>query len=68
MLLTARLVWGGYRERNADLTPHKRPGKLGELLSGGFIPIENIIIGIEVCASISIIFVALLAFKIEESE
>jgi multicomponent Na+:H+ antiporter subunit B len=43
-------------------------GKLGELLSGGFIPIGNIIIGIEVCASISMIFVALLIFKDEESE
>jgi multisubunit Na+/H+ antiporter MnhB subunit len=44
------------------------PGKLGNLISGGFIPIGNIIIGIEVCASISLIFVALLIFKDEETE
>ncbi len=43
-------------------------GKLGELVSGGFIPIANIIIGIEVCASFSLIFVALLIFKDEETE
>lgn len=43
-------------------------GKVGNLLSGGFIPIGNIIIGIEVCASISLIFVALLIFKDEEAE
>jgi len=41
---------------------------VGNLLSGGFIPIGNIIIGIEVCASISLIFVALLIFKDEETE
>ncbi|MDP2173023.1 MAG: MnhB domain-containing protein [Candidatus Cloacimonadaceae bacterium] len=45
-----------------------RVGKLGELISGGFIPIGNIIIGIEVCAAISSIFVALLIYKDEESE
>lgn len=41
-------------------------GKLGELISGGFIPIGNLIIGIEVCASMSLIFVALIIFKDEE--
>lgn len=44
------------------------PGVLGELASGGIIPIGNVIIGIEVCAAISSIFVALLIFKDEESE
>jgi multicomponent Na+:H+ antiporter subunit B len=43
-------------------------GTLGELISGGIIPIGNVIIGIEVCAAISSIFVALLIFKDEESE
>ena len=41
-------------------------GKLGELNSGGFIPIGNLIIGMEVCASMSLIFVALIIFKDEE--
>lgn len=44
------------------------PGKLGQLISGGFIPIGNLIIGIEVCASMTLIFVALIIFKDEESE
>ena len=43
-------------------------GTLGDLISGGIIPIGNITIGIEVCAAISSIFVALLIFKDEESE
>lgn len=43
-------------------------GTLGDLISGGIIPIGNVIIGIEVCAAISSIFVALLIFKDEESE
>ncbi|MBW6515734.1 MAG: hypothetical protein K0B81_03840 [Candidatus Cloacimonetes bacterium] len=42
-------------------------GKLGDLISGGIIPIGNVIIGIEVCAAITSIFVALLIFKDEES-
>ena len=41
-------------------------GRLGELISGGFIPIGNIIIAIEVCASMTLIFVSLLIFKDEE--
>ncbi|MBM4402903.1 MAG: DUF4040 domain-containing protein [Candidatus Cloacimonetes bacterium] len=41
-------------------------GNIGELVSGGIIPIGNVIIGIEVCAAISSIFVALLIYKDEE--
>lgn len=41
-------------------------GSFGELISGGIIPIGNIIVGVEVCAAISSIFVALLIFKDEE--
>jgi len=41
-------------------------GKLGEVISGGFIPIGNLIIGMEVCASMSLIFVSLVIFKDEE--
>jgi multisubunit Na+/H+ antiporter MnhB subunit len=44
------------------------PGKIGNLISGGMIPIGNLIIGTEVCASISLIFVALIIYKDEESE
>lgn len=43
-------------------------GTVGELISAGFIPIENIIIGAEVCAAISAIFIALVVFKDEEQE
>jgi multicomponent Na+:H+ antiporter subunit B len=43
-------------------------GKVGELISGGMIPIGNLIIATEVCASVSLIFVALIIFKDEESE
>ncbi|MBM4399162.1 MAG: hypothetical protein FJ041_02375 [Candidatus Cloacimonetes bacterium] len=43
-------------------------GKLGDILSSGFIPIGNLIIGIEVCASITLIYVALLIFKDEETQ
>ncbi|MFC1887874.1 MnhB domain-containing protein [Candidatus Cloacimonadota bacterium] len=43
-------------------------GTLGNLLSAGFIPIENIIVGAEVCAAISAIFIALVVFKDEEKE
>lgn len=42
-------------------------GTLGELLSAGFIPIGNIIVGAEVCAAISTIFIALIVFKDEEN-
>jgi len=40
-------------------------GTLGKLLSAGFIPIENIVVGAEVCAAISTIFIALVVFKDE---
>jgi len=43
-------------------------GTLGDLLSAGFIPIENLIVGAEVCAAISAIFIALIVFKDEEKE
>jgi multicomponent Na+:H+ antiporter subunit B len=43
-------------------------GTLGELVSAGFIPIENIVVGAEVCAAISAIFIALVVFKDEEQE
>ncbi len=43
-------------------------GTFGQLVSGGIIPIGNIIIGVEVCAAISSIFIALLIFKDEEDE
>jgi len=40
-------------------------GKLGDLISAGFIPLENIVVGAEVCAGISIIFIGLTVFKDE---
>ncbi|MDO9576367.1 MAG: MnhB domain-containing protein [Candidatus Cloacimonadales bacterium] len=40
-------------------------GTAGNLISAGFIPIENIVVGAEVCAGISIIFMALAVFKDE---
>lgn len=41
-------------------------GEMGKLMSGGFIPIENIVIGAEVCAAITTIFIALVVYKDEE--
>jgi len=43
-------------------------GTLGNLLSAGFIPIENIVVGAEVCAAISAIFIAMVVFKDEEKK
>jgi len=43
-------------------------GTLGNLLSAGFIPIENIVVGAEVCAAISAIFIAMVVFKDEENK
>lgn len=40
-------------------------GKVGELISAGFIPLQNIVVGAEVCAAIASIFIALLIFKDE---
>jgi multisubunit Na+/H+ antiporter MnhB subunit len=40
-------------------------GVLGNLLSAGFIPIENLVVGAEVCAGISAIFIAMVVFKDE---
>ncbi|MFC1898385.1 MnhB domain-containing protein [Candidatus Cloacimonadota bacterium] len=42
-----------------------KKGQLGELYSAGFIPLENIVVGAEVCAGVSIIFMALAVFKDE---
>lgn len=43
-------------------------GELGKLISGGFIPIENIVIGAEVCAAITAIFIAMVVYKDEEKK
>ncbi len=40
-------------------------GKVGELISSGFVPLQNIVVGAEVCAAIATIFIALLVFKDE---
>jgi len=40
-------------------------GKMGEIISAGFIPIENIVIGAEVCAAMTTIFIALVVFNDE---
>ncbi|MCF7912325.1 MAG: hypothetical protein K9M99_07345 [Candidatus Cloacimonetes bacterium] len=40
-------------------------GVIGRLLSAGIIPIENIIVGTEVCAAITTIFIALVVYKDE---
>ncbi|RLC49321.1 MAG: hypothetical protein DRZ79_06250, partial [Candidatus Cloacimonadota bacterium] len=40
-------------------------GKIGEIISAGFIPIENIVIGAEVCAAMTTIFIALVVFNDE---
>ncbi|MCF7920552.1 MAG: sodium:proton antiporter [Candidatus Cloacimonetes bacterium] len=42
-----------------------KQGVIGELLSAGIIPLENIIVGTEVCAAIATIFIALVVFKDE---
>lgn len=64
VLAVLGLMLIGFKVFFANFLP---PGHLGELISGGIIPIGNVIIGIEVCAAISSIFVALLIFKDEES-
>ena len=43
-------------------------GEIGKLISGGFIPIENIVIGAEVCAAVATIFIAMLVYKDEEKK
>ena len=43
-------------------------GVVGELISAGIIPIENIVVGMEVCAAVATIFIALVVFKDEVSE
>jgi len=40
-------------------------GVIGKLLSAGMIPLVNIIVGTEVCAAITTIFIALVVFKDE---
>jgi len=40
-------------------------GTVGKLISAGFIPIENIVVGTEVCAAIATLFIALVVFKDE---
>ncbi|MBN2460464.1 MAG: hypothetical protein JXB60_02560 [Candidatus Cloacimonetes bacterium] len=40
-------------------------GILGKLVSAGFIPIENIVVGVEVCAAMTTIFIALTVFSEE---
>ncbi len=43
-------------------------GTVGKLISAGVIPIENIVVGAEVCAAVSTIFIALVVFKDEVSK
>ena len=43
-------------------------GVIGKLLSAGFIPLENIVVGAEVCAAVSTIFIALAVFNDEVSK
>jgi len=43
-------------------------GELGNLMSAGIIPIENIVVGAEVCAAIATIFIALVVYKDEEKK
>jgi len=43
-------------------------GELGNLISAGIIPIENIVVGAEVCAAIATIFIALIVYKDEEKK
>ncbi len=57
LLATTSVFFGNFLHR----------GSFGELISGGIIPIGNIFVGIEVCAAISSIFVALLIFKDKEA-
>ena len=40
-------------------------GIIGKLLSAGIVPLENIIVGTEVCAAITTIFIALVVYKDE---
>lgn len=40
-------------------------GIVGELISAGYIPLQNLVVGAEVCAAIASIFIALLIFKDE---
>jgi len=43
-------------------------GTIGKLISAGVIPIENVVVGLEVCAAITTIFIALAVFEKEEKE
>ncbi len=43
-------------------------GELGNLISAGIIPIENIVVGAEVCAAVATIFIALVVYKDEEKK
>lgn len=43
-------------------------GAIGKVLSAGFVPIENVVVGAEVCAAISTIFIALAVFNDEVSK
>jgi multicomponent Na+:H+ antiporter subunit B len=43
-------------------------GVLGKLVSAGFIPLENIVVGAEVCAAMATIFIALTVFSEEVSK
>jgi len=58
------LISGGY----VFFSNFLNKGELGKLISAGFIPIENIVVGAEVCAAVTIIFIALLVYKDEESK
>lgn len=43
-------------------------GTVGQLLSGGIIPLENIVVGAEVCAAITTIFIALTVYQDEVTQ
>jgi multicomponent Na+:H+ antiporter subunit B len=43
-------------------------GKIGELVSAGYIPLANIVVAAEVSAAISLIFLAMIVFKEEISD
>jgi multisubunit Na+/H+ antiporter MnhB subunit len=46
-----------------NVLAHTHPGKAFHLFSAGLIPLSNIAIGIEVCAALFAIFLALVVFK-----
>jgi len=62
IILAVAGVWLGSKVFFNNYLPK---GEIGQLISGGLIPVYNILIGIEVAAALLTIFLALVIFKEE---